>query len=177
MTNTTHELGSDLRAGERFVSFSAATPTGGWAYIVDDCGIEFGAGWFPFRRERGGQPALVRLSPDTDYCAWSNEYVQLMPAQDSPRRATAIIHVFKRAQGMGAIVSRASVTIDIPSRTIEVSCEDPEAIAGARDKANRLLAFVLASRDQRRRGLRRPATAHERYQEHTAAEQQRDATM
>ncbi len=86
-----------------FYMYGAAPPEGQWAYTVDDFGICYGPGWWPFHRD--GKPGTVRVAPDVEYRARPNEYLLISPGQAAT--ATARLHLFIRAQGLGVLTVAA----------------------------------------------------------------------
>lgn len=154
-----------------FDMYGNEPPPGDWSYIVDDTGTEYGPGWFPFYRSRLGEgPQSVRLAPDTAYRAWRNEYVLLGPGRarsevEERQWAWADLTLYVRRQGMGAMVVRTIVELNIKTREIIVAPDCPDALRAQADaKAERLLALILAARADRRT-RDRPITAHERWVE------------
>lgn len=147
-----------------FDSYGQPPPAGDWEYVLDDFGVSYGPGWWPFYRDC--TPCGVRLSPDTEYCSWRNEYVMLWPGTG----AGAIAHVglFCRRQGLGAMVLDARIGIDMREHTVTVLSDlsgCPEGVGQqTHDKATRLLRFLLAQRRARRTGATRPVTAYELWQ-------------
>jgi hypothetical protein len=148
------------RPDEEFDGWAIAPPTGEWEYELDDFGATFGPGWWPFYKE--GHPAAVRLAPNTAYQSWRNEYVTLW--NNSEAIAHADLKLWRRPQGMGGMIGRARVTIDIRNKRVTISAGCPADLREqAEAKAERLLRFILMARRERRAG-RRLITAHERYE-------------
>lgn len=148
------------RSDEKFDGWAIAPPEGDWEYELDDFGVTFGSGWWPFYKD--GKPAAVRLAPDTAYQSWRNEYVLLW--SDGDATAHAGLKLWRRPQGMGGMVARARVTIDIRGKRATVGTACPsDLLEQAEAKAERLLRFILMARGERRAD-RRLITAHERYQ-------------
>jgi len=56
--------------------------------LVDDYGIGYGPGWWPYYRN--GKPESVRLAPDTAFYAWRDQYVLVGPA-DSVTNSHVIV--------------------------------------------------------------------------------------
>jgi len=136
-------------------------PDGDWAYEVDDFDIAYGPGWWPYHRD--GQPSGVRLAPNTRYWAWRNEYVLAHPTGRGPT-VHAGLQLYERKQGMGAMIVRCRVVLDLKhgSFTVDERCP-PHLRPQADTKAQRLLDLILAARRERRRGQPAPLTAHQRW--------------
>jgi hypothetical protein len=141
----------------RFDRCALPPPDGDWAYEVDDVTISYGPGWRPFHKH--GEPAAVRLAPNTAYRAWRNEYVPVNPVGEAAARAR--LSVFLTPQGVGGLVVTTRAHVDLRARTATV---DPaRARMPAQVKADRLLALVLTARAECRRHRSRPITAHDRF--------------
>lgn len=141
-----------------FDMYGITPPPGDWAYVLDDTGIAFGPGWWPFHRD--GAPAGIRVSPDVEFRSWRNEYVLLYPSTSGPAAATARITLYVRPQGMGAMTVVAYLGLDIRQRTYTLPDGLPEHLhEKAITKAQRLLDFISNTRADRRRGSPRPRTA------------------
>jgi hypothetical protein len=74
-----------------------------WAYVLDDTGVVYGPGWWPFYTDRSSpqarwstgatpQPCGVRLAPDVAFYAWHTEYLALYPT-DEPGVVDGACHV------------------------------------------------------------------------------------
>ncbi|MFI0411953.1 hypothetical protein E1264_02680 [Actinomadura sp. KC216] len=141
-----------------FDPYGQSPPPGEWNYILDDFSVHYGPGWWPFYRD--GRPCGIRVSPDTDYRAWRNEYVTLRPGTDAGVTAKATLHC--RPQGLGAIVVDVRIHIDLRARTTRIVTGCPDEVREqAETKATRLLAFLVAHRRARRQGEPEPVTAHQ----------------
>ncbi|RKR88296.1 hypothetical protein BDK92_2607 [Micromonospora pisi] len=139
-------------------------PHSDWAYDVDDYGIVYGDGAWPFYID--GQPARVRLSPTT-FRAWGSRYAATWP--DHPGHAAASFNCDVRPQGMGATGRRVTVDINLLTNTFTVPDSCPlelreEAIA----HAQRILDVIIAARADREH-YARPWTAHDRHDAKQAA--------
>ncbi|MFF3867092.1 hypothetical protein [Micromonospora sp. NPDC001898] len=143
-------------------------PAGDWAYEVDDPGVVYGAGPWPFHWE--GRLASVRLAPNTTYQSWSHEYVTVWPGHIADQASTDL-NLFVRKQGMNAMIWRChGVTFDLLADTFTVPDRCPPSLRGqAEAKAQRILNLILAARAERDTYVR-PWTAHERYNAERAAE-------
>lgn len=82
-----------------FDMYGIAPPEGDWSYIVDSTEIVYGPGWWPFYRH--GTPTGIRVSPDTEFRSWRNEYVLIFPRTGAT--AAARVHLYVRPQGSGAM--------------------------------------------------------------------------
>jgi hypothetical protein len=167
-TNTpARKRGSRTRRIYKFAMYATPPPAGEWDYMLDDFQIVFGPGWWPFydeRRDDGeqGEPAVIRLSPSTEYRAWNTEYVLLGASGEAS--AEGYLTLYRRRRGMGALVVDVKVTIDMRARSFTIGQECPPAVrAQAEVKARRLLRFLLSARMERRRGVDRPRTMHDRW--------------
>src|SRR5690606_38962901 len=74
-----HERGTDM--SEKSIK-PWNTPRGydvfeDWAYVIDDAGIAYGPGWWPFVDSSNRKPVSVRVSPDWAFYSWGTEYVVL----------------------------------------------------------------------------------------------------
>jgi len=171
---------------DEFYSFGHELDLGDWAYILDDVGIVYGPGWYPFHRMperadtqatgshagRAAQaapttPTGVRISPDLEPRAWGNEYVLLEPYD---HRVQARMTLFVARRGMGVTVRRLSLKIDLRQRQVSLPDACPDALRSqAETKGGRVLDLLIAARRERRRGAtapgdvlghREPARAH-----------------
>lgn len=90
-------------------------------------------------------------------------YVLVAPDEDA--HAHAYLSLFAGARGMGAdVIGDVKVLIDLRHGTATVATELPAEYAEpAKALAAKLLAVVRNARAERRRGIRRPTTAHERW--------------
>lgn len=127
--------------GEEFYSFPAKVPEGDWAYIIDDFGIAYRRGWWPFRSadteeerravaswERKGHGewklgdgcgwASVRIAPNVDGCDAGQNYVGVWPDIHEAWKASADLHLYVRPQGRGgAVVFNCTLIIDLRDMT------------------------------------------------------------
>ncbi|MGW4720903.1 hypothetical protein [Nocardia sp. NPDC004260] len=168
-------------AGSYFHGWGVPTPEGQWQYELDDWGIVYGPGWWPFHRyyeQTHGRsrrtPSSVRVSPGTAYQSWGNESITLRPSPQHPTRVEARMTLFVRTQGLGAIVADTQIALDIRQRRTTIADTCPPALREQAElKAARLLRFVLDHRRARRRGTTEPDTAYGRWMRR---DQHREAT-
>jgi hypothetical protein len=169
-------LRKDDPQGARFDRYAKEPPAEPWACILDDDGIKYRRGlvaqrlrpgWWPFayadpdrehaaRRPLRGENvaqecgvASVRLSPDTTYYAWRNEYVLAGPDSKVPHRARARLELWVRPQGMGGVVVTCEANFDLKTQTCvlsRVGDDWPDRLkAQAEAKASKLTAFFSAA--------------------------------
>ncbi|MFE5847197.1 hypothetical protein ACFQ7N_36820 [Streptomyces niveus] len=162
--------------GATFDMYGGALPLGDWSYAIDGSAVFYGPGWYPLhhcvlrneahpaaplttRRVPTGRtrPAPVRLSPNTELRAWRNEYVGLRPYD---HRVHADAKMFVNRRGAGAMTWALSMEIDLRAEEITVpdACP-PELREQAEAKGHRVLALLLAARQERYRGLGEPSSA------------------
>jgi hypothetical protein len=144
-----------------FDMYAVTPPEGDWRYVLDDYDVAYGPGWWPFHRD--GRATQVRLSPDTAFLSWRNEYVLASPPT-SPRSPTASarFRLSLRRQGSGAMVVPVRVTVDLRAGAVRWPDGLPGELRGqAAMKGERLVDLVRAARGERRRGVARPTTAHD----------------
>jgi hypothetical protein len=144
----------------QFQPWATPPPRGDWAYIVDEFDVTFAPGWWPYRHHN--ELRCVRVSPDSEYRAWNNQYLALYPNPDAT--VTAYLQLWLRRQAMGGKVAYASATIDIRAQRASVNGACPAAVKDqAGIKAQRLLELILTGRSERRIGWERPWTAYDMY--------------
>jgi hypothetical protein len=137
------------------------TPSGSWAYLVDDFGIGYGPGWWPYYRD--GKPDSVRLAPDTAFYAWRDQYVLAGPADSLTNSHVIVTLALPWDDGDGRTM-RCKVYLDLRDRSVTVPDSIPvSARTEAQEKGQRVLDLVLAARAERRRGASAPVTAHQRW--------------
>lgn len=175
----------------KFYSYPQPPPEGEWEYEVDDFAILYGhTTLWPFSREdderaradfehgwekrsrdnytspaEGTGFAAVRLAPNTKHYSWGNEYVTVFPNRDDPNKAYALLTLWVRPQGLGAIVAHGTVDLDLVAGTFSIRNDElePEVRAQADMKATKLLAFFAAAIAERDKGTPAPTTAHDRH--------------
>jgi hypothetical protein len=157
--------------GAYFDGWGQPTPPGDWNYDLDDYGIHYGPGWWPFYTTRHpyGEPETtgpisVRISPDTEFRSWRNEYVQLTPDKREPAKVTGRLRLFVRRRGGGVICVNTALIVDMRAKTVHVAVDCPDTLRGqAETKGDRILQFLLHHRARRRAGDTRPVTAHDKW--------------
>ena len=117
----------------------------------------------------------MRLSPDTAYYAWSNEYVSVVPRRFA--RAATTLDLFVRQRGGGAVIVPCRIGFDLLFDTFTVgdSCP-PQLREQATSKAQKVLDLITAARQERDTYLR-PWTAHNQYPHHQAATRGEPSTI
>ncbi|WP_431921349.1 hypothetical protein [Nonomuraea jabiensis] len=149
--------------GAKFFSFTPPPPSGDWEYVLDDYGVIYRRGWWPFANAVSGRPCSVRISPDTEYRAWGGQYVLVWPDRDNTALFTSRILVHVRTQGFGVLAVPVNPVIDLRTRQIVIPSSCPESLREkAAEGAGRLLRFVQNHRHARTT-RNRPETAHERW--------------
>jgi hypothetical protein len=161
--------------GAQWRMHGLATPPGTWAYTLDDFGVEYGPGPWPFHNDRDHEPCGVRLSPDTAYYAWSNEHVSVSPRRFA--RAATTLDLFVRQRGGGAVIVPCRISFDLLFDTFTVgdSCP-PQLREQATSKAQKVLDLITAARRERDTYLR-PWTARDQYTRHQAASRGEPSTI
>ncbi len=159
-------------AGSWLARKAVPMPTGTWEYILDDWGVRYRSGSWPFARN--GESTSVRVCPDTEFRVWRNEAVDMSPGRaaggDCDVYAHAQLNLWVRSDGDGndadsAVVCSVSVELDLENETARIVGMCPDRLAQqARLKASKLLALVLGHRAAAATGDRiGPVTAHERF--------------
>lgn len=149
----------------RFDGWARPLPEEPWEYEVDDHGIVYGPGWWPFyRTDRPGtkpKPVAIRLAPDADYRAWRNGYVIVFPKDRET--VSALLHLYVEPHGMGADVFDVEAYVNVRTGDVTYRREPPASLRGQADA----LAGKVARLAQTHRRLRRtspaPLTAHGRW--------------
>lgn len=146
-------------AGSTLDRYALPEPEGEWAYEVDKSGVHYGPGRWPFYRDGG--PVIVRISPNTEYRSWSNQYVLVGPTAD-PRIVSALLHCYVRPQGKGGIVRSVRVEFDIVADTFKLIDCPAQITWQAATNAKRILGLIIAARADRE-VYARPLTAYDRW--------------
>lgn len=159
---------------DEFDLYGVQLALGGWTYALDDTPVVYGPGWYPFHRQlqrtephpdsplltrmaSTGRtvPTSVRISPDTDFRSWRNEYTLLHPYD---HRVHAHLTLFVEPRGTGAMTRRVTAEIDLRTSHVTIPAQCPDHLREqARVKAERAMDLLAAARTERRRG--RPAPA------------------
>ncbi|WP_331738799.1 hypothetical protein [Embleya sp. NBC_00896] len=161
---------------DEFDMYGIELDLGDWRYVIDELGVVYGRGWYPLHRYPthpepdpssplltrlvagdATAPAQVRVSPGIEVYSWRNEYVTLNPID---HRVEARIRLFVRRQGMGAMVRRVVLHIDLRDKTVLLPAELPAALrTQAETKGRRVLDLLTDARRERRRRLPEPSQA------------------
>jgi hypothetical protein len=165
-------------AGAQWRMYGLATPPGTWAYTVDDFCVEYGPGPWPFHNDQDHEPCQVRLSPDTAYYSWSNEYVGVWPRRFATAATTLDLFVrqrgggaaaARRRRGGGAVIVPCRIIFDLLADTFTISDSCPPQLRErAAGKAQKVLDLITVARRERDTYLR-PWTAHDQYTHEQAA--------
>lgn len=145
---------------EVFEGYAVDIPSGDWSYELDDFGVSYTSGAWPYHRD------YVRLAPNVTYRSWANEYVNVWQDLNNPQQAVAEMKVITRRQGVGAYTVRVAARLDLRTETVTF---DPDDLDGelreqALAKAQRVLELFAVER-ARRDGPDRPdepITAYDR---------------
>lgn len=140
---------------------------GQWEYELDDWGITYGRGPWPFYQhyqdEKRRRVTSVRLSPNKAYQSWRTGYA-LAYVHDDGSLFCFTFDLWDKKQGMGGYVWHVHLSIE-NGQPVGIENLPPEIVDRVRDrwgKFERFLAACIAERDARKR---RPITAHERYEQ------------
>lgn len=154
-------------------TYSVELGLGTWAYALETGPGKYGPGWYPFHRTiryrvpdsenlvahvgrrvetDKSEPRSVRISPDTAFRSWGNEYVTLLP-YGNDARVIAHMNLFV-AHGF---VRRVDLGIDLRHQGVMLPEQLPSNLKGqAEIKGARILDFLNRARSERRRGEWRP---------------------
>ncbi|WP_162890181.1 hypothetical protein [Streptomyces olivoreticuli] len=158
---------------DEFDMYAIHLDLGSWSYALDDVGLVYGPGWFPFHRhiERvepnpsapllprsvptgKTAPTPVRISPDVEHRAWRNEYVVLQPVD---HRVQAHMRLYAGGRGAGARIRRVAVEVDLRNLNVAVPAQCPAPLRHqAAVKGRRVLDLLMSARIERRLGLSAP---------------------
>src|SRR5712691_8380723 len=177
--------------------YPAKPPEGEWSYIVDDFGIAYRRGFWPFRRGTASEERREvaefarkearlgrewklgeacgwtsgRLAPDTEYCAAVQNYVLVFPDTRVAWKAEAGLHLYVRKQGLGAITVKCEAEIDLRDFSVTLSrIRDDwpgELKAQAEEKAAKVAAMLREHVARCDAGRRRVETARSRWKAQT----------
>ena len=151
---------------EEFRGFVSKEPVEPWGYDVDDHGITYGPGWWPWYRHyewsrlapAGIRPASLRLSPDDTYEAGDQRYVLTWPNDNG---CELDLSWMTRRQGLGGMVRKGFVRLDRDLRIVSSVPADAREIIEARvEKFHTLYRRAIAERDA---GQKAPVTMHEKW--------------
>lgn len=157
---------------EKFDAIVIAEPVGDWEYDLDDHGVHYDQSTWPFCYQRGEhrEPTSVRLAPNTEYQTWRTQYVIVFPVPglgtESPEPVNALVamQVLIRSEGAGGWVQSVFARIQLNTWAYEWYTPPLESIAAqAQAKLTKVLRFLQRACEERDRGVKRPATAHERW--------------
>lgn len=159
-----------------FDTLAVPEPAGPWSYVLDDCGIRYGSGAWPFYRSdrasvlpSGRDAAVVRVSPDREYRMWRNQEVRLYPQPvHNPVRIRLTLWVC--AHEIGAWVLPTEARLWLPTRAWVWQIDVPESLrVAAADARDRILQFLDLALRERDAGAIAPQTAHSRWAAESAA--------
>ncbi len=160
---------------EEFDMYGVPEPAEPWGYNLDDYGIIYGPGDWPFWEITGGNsvPGLpvdekkseprrsIRLAPDTVFQSWRQAYMLAYREKDgySLSFGWAI-----RPQGMGQHVAHVNVRLSDSCRIRNEREFKGDALKQVRARVAKFKTFLEKHREARNRGDDRPTTAHELYE-------------
>ena len=148
---------------ELFHSYATPLPIDDWStYIVDDYGISYTSGRWPFHRD------TIRLAPDVGYGHdHVSEYVMLWQDSCHSQLAMAELNLTLRPEKLGLWVVSVSAYLDLVHGTVALTPEDipPELREQAMIKADRILQLLAAERARRNSPEHpgEPDTAYEKF--------------
>lgn len=154
-----------------------------WAYVLDDIGVTYGPGWWPFYADRTPaqaprtavrtpKPCGVRLAPDVAFYAWHTEYVALYPTKE-PGVVDGACHIVPSGTARhhaNRVTFRLRQAGDEPEQIGSIQ-RGEHILAG---KIRRAVDFPRAGIAERDGGAERPTTAAEAYRTERDATAQRD---
>jgi hypothetical protein len=153
-------------AGEVCDLQAVPEPAGNWDYELDDHGVTYGRGPWPFFRrgtEQTSQPTLIRLAPNTAYRAWGIQYVLLMP-NEALTRVYVCGQTYVKRPRFGTCERPLYAELSLPNLNWRwLSPIDAEILERARQRRRKILRFLRRARAERDRGQLAPITAHERW--------------
>jgi len=159
-----------------------------WAYVLDDTGVVYGPGWWPFYADRSSpqarwsteatpQPCGVRLAPDVAFYAWHTEYLSLYPT-DEPGVVDGACHVVPSDTSRHDAERTAfRLRMDGDGWTAEPIGSLPHSQDVLAEKTRRAIDFLHAAIAERDRGAKQPTTAADLHTaEHETATTGQDPT-
>lgn len=156
-----------------------------WAYVLDDYGVSYGPGWWPFYADRTSplaasstdpapRPCGVRLAPDVAFYAWHTEYLSLYPT-DTPGVVDGACYVVPNGtarHNAERVAFRLRLTGDgWVAEAIRAGTAGQDILA---EKLHRAIDFLAAAIAEHDRGADRPTTAADRHTAEQDAAAHRD---
>jgi hypothetical protein len=142
-----------------------------WTYILDDYGVSYGPGWWPFHADRTSpllrsvdrtpRPCGVRLAPNVAFYAWRTEYVSLRPTGTTHVVDGACFVVLDTAAPHGpqrVHFQLRFVNDEWRAERVGPGIDGQDILD---DKIHRLVGFLRAAITERDAGIDRPATARD----------------
>jgi len=161
---------------EEFDMYGVPEPVEPWGYNLDDYGIIYGPGDWPFWEITGGNsvPGLpatkkkseprqsIRLAPDTAFQSWRQAYMLAGCEKDgfSLSFGWAI-----RPQGLGRHVAHVNVRLSGSCRIRNEREFKGDALKQVRARVAKFKAFLEQHREARDRGEQQPVTAHQLHEQ------------
>ncbi len=156
---------------EEFDMYGVPEPAEPWAYDLDDYGILYGPGDWPFYRfigETPGRPptprsisdASICLSPDSAFQSWRQAR---MSAYRTAEGFDLSFGWAIRPQGMGQYIACVNVRLDDSFKILNRFNFKGGALKQVRMRVEKFKAFLEKHRAARDGGEERPETAHENY--------------
>ena len=147
---------------EDFRMYVCDEPAEPWGYDVDDYGVTYGPGWWPWHHsgpdDKAPGPTSIRLLPDPTFEAGNQLYVLAWPRDNG---CELDLSWMTRPQGLGGMVRKGWVNLDRELAIVSaVPAEVREEVERRVAKFRTLYRKAIAERDA---GLKAPVTAHEKY--------------
>jgi hypothetical protein len=147
---------------EDFRMYVSDEPAEPWEYDVDDYGISYGLGWWPWYRtgpdDKKPVAAGLRLLPDPTFEAGNQLYVLAWLHDEG---CELDLSWMTRRQGLGGMVRKGWVKLD---RELAIVSAVPAEVRGEVEsrvaKFRTLYRKAIADRDA---GRKAPVTAHEKW--------------
>ncbi len=170
---------------DEFDMYGIRLELGEWSYVLDQPGVVYGPGWYPFHESLARvepdpsapllnrmvstgrtRPVGVRLSPGTEPFSWRNEYVQLEPCD---HRILVRTTLFVCLRGLGAVVRGIRMVVDLRNGSVVLPEDCPVGLRGqAEVKGRRVVDLLFAARRERRRGASLPTAVLGQWERETA---------